>query len=185
MRTVFFAGLLTLALVACANQTTDKPSDESTFSPANAFKNTLMVAAIKSRLAGDDLDSAQHVHVSADDGAVTLSGSVRSGEQRTKDIALVRAMRGVKSVDAEQLGIDTSQGRDAKRTSDVALAVQVTGAIAAQTGVNALGVHVRAEAGTVTLEGTAPTAAVKSTIIAATRSVSGVRIIVDRITVKS
>jgi len=176
---------LVVVLAACANEPATKPADEATYSPAGAFKNTLMVAAIKTRLAGEDLDSAQHVHVVASDGAVTLTGSVRSSEQKAKDIALVRAMRGVKSVEAQDLGINASQARDAKHASDVALAVQVTGAIAAQTGVNALGVQVRAEGGTITLEGHAPTAAVKTTMIAAAHSVSGVRDIVDHITVKN
>jgi osmotically-inducible protein OsmY len=185
MRAAYPAGLLALALAACSHETADKPASEATYSPASAFKDTLMVAAIKTRLAGEDLDSAQHVRVIAADGAITLIGAVRSAEQRTKDIALVRSMRGVKSVDTEELGVNASQAREAKRTSDVALAVQVTGAIAAQTGVNALGVHVRAEAGTVTLEGDAPTAAVKTTMIAAARGVFGVRIVVDRISVKS
>ena len=177
--------LLIAALTACSSDDASKSTDTSTYSPANAFKDTLMVAAIKTRLAGEDLDSAQYVRVIAADGAITLRGAVRSAAQKAKDVALVRGMRGVKSVDADGLSISAARARDAKRVGDVGLAVQVTGAIAAQTGVNALGVHVRAESGTVTLEGNAPTAAVKSTIIAAARGVSGVRIIVDRIAVKS
>jgi osmotically-inducible protein OsmY len=61
----------------------------------------------------------------------------------------------------------------------------VASSLTAQTGINVTGVTVHADAdtGTVTLAGHAPTAAVKSTLVAAARHTPGVRNVVDKITV--
>ncbi len=69
--------------------------------------------------------------------------------------------------------------------SDAALTAAVAGAIAAQAGVNVFHITPSAHDGVVTLKGTAPTDAVKSTILDAVRKVHGVRSIVDDITISS
>lgn len=67
--------------------------------------------------------------------------------------------------------------------ADAALITKVTAAIAAQTGVNAFHIAPSAKNGVVTLDGRAPTAEVKSTILDAVGRVHGVDRIVDRITI--
>jgi osmotically-inducible protein OsmY len=175
-----------LALAAlCACTATSFAGDSATpapgEAPGGAFKDGLLVAAAKARLAADDFDSATHVHVIVRDGAATLSGSARSGAQRAKDAALVAGVKGITSVD-NRLTVAASSG--SKSAGDLALAAQVTGAIAAQTGVNALSVKVEALDGRVTVTGTAPTQAVKDTMLAAVRSIAAVRNVDDRIAVR-
>ena len=72
----------------------------------------------------------------------------------------------------------------AKDASNAALAVRVSAAIAAETGVNAFHVKSSANNGIVTLTGTAPNARIDRTILDTAQAVPGVKRIVDRITVR-
>jgi osmotically-inducible protein OsmY len=162
---------------------TDKPLGGVTIPPGAeaSFKDGLLVAAIKAKLAADDFDSATRVHVSVHDGVATLTGAARSAAQKAKDASLTAGVKGVTHVD-DQLAISPS--RDAKNAGDVALAARITGALVAQTGINALSVRASVRDGVATLDGHAPSAAVKATMIAAAKGTSGVRNVVDRIAVR-
>jgi len=72
----------------------------------------------------------------------------------------------------------------AKDASDAALAVRVSAAIAAETGVNAFHVKSSANDGVVTLTGTAPNARIDRTILDTARAVPGVKDLVDHIAVQ-
>jgi len=180
------APLAALVLLTACNGThidPDKPFANVTIPPGAeaSFKDGLLVAAIKAKLAADDFDSATRVHVTVSDGVATLTGAARNAAQKAKDATLAGEVKGVTHVD-NQLGISPS--RDAKDAGDVALAARITGALVAQTGINALSVHVSVRAGVVTLDGHAPSAAIKATMIAAAKGTSGVRNVDDRIAVR-
>jgi len=70
------------------------------------------------------------------------------------------------------------------RLRNAVLATRVASAIAAQTGVNAARVKPTARDGVVTLTGSAPTDAVKRTMLDTARRVRGVRNVVDKIEVQ-
>ncbi len=72
----------------------------------------------------------------------------------------------------------------AKDATDAALAVRVSAALAAETGVNAFHVKSSANDGVVTLTGTAPNPTIDRTILATVRAVPGVKRIVNQITVQ-
>jgi osmotically-inducible protein OsmY len=179
-----------LVLTACSNahdasgagEGTGKPVAQFSLPPASSFKDALLVAAVKAQLAADDFDSATHVHVTVSDGVARLTGSARSAAQRTKDVSLAEHVKGISKVD-DELGVATTN--DSKSAGDLAVAAQVTGALAAQTGINAFSVKVSALNGVVTLTGHAPSEAIKSTMLAAAKSVSSVRSVVDKIAVRS
>jgi len=179
------AAVAVAVLTACTGThiDTEKPLSSYTIPPeAEAtFKDGLLVASIKAKLAADDLDSATRVHVAVRDGVATLSGSARSAAQRAKDVTLTAGVTGISRVENE-LGVAPS--RDAKDAGDVALAARITGALVAQTGINALSVHVSVNGGAVTLSGHAPSAAIKATMLAAAKGTPGVRNVDDRIAVR-
>jgi osmotically-inducible protein OsmY len=186
------APLAALVLLAACSTTqqdhtitidTGKPFGGVTIPPQAeaSFKDGLLIAAIKAKLAADDFDSATRVHVSVHDGVATLTGAARSAAQRAKDAQLAGQVKGVTRVE-DRLGVSPS--RDAKDAGDVALAARITGALVAQTGINALSVHVSVRDGVVTLDGHAPSAAIKATMIAAAKGTSGVRNVDDRIAVR-
>jgi len=147
----------------------------------STFKDALLVASIKAKLAADDFDSATRVHVSIHNGVATLSGAARSAAQKKKDVALAAQVKGVTRV-VDELGVAPSPG--AKDAGDVALAARITGALVAQTGINALAVHVGVRDGVVTLDGHVPSDAIKTTMLAVAKGTAGVRNVDDRIAVR-
>ncbi|MDP9018419.1 MAG: BON domain-containing protein, partial [Candidatus Eremiobacteraeota bacterium] len=62
---------------------------------------------------------------------------------------------------------------------------RVMAALAAQAGVNALSVKASAHDGVVDLTGTAPTQAIKSTLLETARNVKGVASLTDHVTLKT
>jgi osmotically-inducible protein OsmY len=82
-----FLPLLLLALcAACTSTTTTEEvkrqiDSAASSAPVAAFKDGLIAAAIKAKLASDDIDSATRVHVAVKDGHERISG-VRSMSRR-------------------------------------------------------------------------------------------------------
>jgi len=183
-----------LALCACvrgqdasgnAVQGMDKAAQSvATSAPVLAARDVLLAIAVKARIAAADVDSTTSVSVSARDGIVTLSGTVRTPAEiaRLRDAA--RTVAGVRSV-RPVLRVDRTRSGAGQQAGNLALAATVMATIAAQTGLNAIGVHARAENGVVTIDGKARTAAIKATIADAARHVAGVRSLVDRVTIGS
>ncbi len=173
-----------IALSGCGGGEADSHAgSEPTLAPAGAFKDGLMYAAIKARLAGADIDTATRISVRVHAGVVTLTGAVKDGATKAREVALVRAMRGVSAVN-DDLRVGHVGPSTVQTVSDAAILAGVESALTAQAGINVTGVRVSVTAGRVTLTGHAPTAAVKSTLAAAAEHTPGVRNVVDRIAVK-
>lgn len=174
--------LVCAALVfgGCAKSADQTVRDMASSAPAAAAKDSFLAAAVKARVTAIDIDSARDVHVRASGTHVTISGVVR---EAAKKEAMIKAAREIPGVDAvtDELRVNPRAPRATKDFADVALATRVGAALATQTGVNALHVHVRAHDGVVTLEGTAPTGAIKETILATARAVPDVRLVNERI----
>lgn len=182
--------LALFALLAGCSETTTTSTTEVTkeinsiasSAPAAAFKDALIAAAIKTKLAADDIDSATRVHVSVEAGHVKLAGVTRS--QNEKDLATsdARGVTGVSAVD-NLLTVDPKLPKTSERAADLELEAKLTAELAAQTGINAATVKISAHAGVVTLSGRAPSAAIKTTMLETVRKDSGVRSLVDKIAV--
>ena len=180
------AALLTaLALLAgCASGGDSRqPDNEPTLPPAGVFKDGLLYAAVKARLAGSDIDSTTRISVVVHDGVVTLSGAVKDAATRERKVNLVRGMRGVKAVN-DGLHVGRVGPSAAQTVGDAALVAAVEAELAAQAGINVTAINVSANAGSVTLSGHASTAAIKSTLVDAARHAPGARNVVDRIAVR-
>jgi osmotically-inducible protein OsmY len=178
------AAALAVLLGACSGSTdSHAPEGGPTLPPAGVFKDGLIYAAVKARLAGADIDSTTRISVIVHGGVVTLRGTVKDAATKEREAKLVAAMRGVKAVN-DELRVGQVGPSAAQAVRNAALVAAVEGALAAQAGINVTGISVRADAGTVTLSGRAPTAAIKSTLVAAARQAPGVRNVVDRIAVR-
>jgi len=184
-RAVVASLLVPAVLGACGGgQGDSRAADTSpTFPPVTAIKDGLLYAAVKARLAGSDIDSTTRISVIVHAGVVTLRGRVKDVATKGREVKVVAAMRGVKGVD-DQLEVGHLGPSAAQVVSDAALVAAVEAALTAQAGVNVAGVVVHARDGTITLAGHAPTAAIKSTLVAAAAKTTGVRNVVDRIVVK-
>jgi hyperosmotically inducible periplasmic protein len=152
----------------------------ATAAPVLAANDALLASAVKARLAVADIDSATNVGVRAHQGAVTLTGTVRS----PRDVHVLgdaaRQVGGVKSVQTE-LRVDPHAPSARTQATNIGLEARVMANIAAQAGLNALSVHASAKAGVVTLHGTVRSPALKTTVLDAARHTPGVHGVVDKL----
>jgi len=150
--------------------------------PASQAKDVLLTAEIKSKLAAIDIDTTSNVSVSVNGETVTLRGVVRKASEIDRLGDAAAGVQGVTSVknlitsDAKTRGVSEKLG-------DVSLETEVAVSLAAQTGVNALGVKAHARDGVVTLQGHVPSEAIKSVMWSAAKKTHGVKRIVDEIEV--
>ena len=176
-------GLLA-SLCACHSGKADHgPNIGPTIGPGGVVHDGFLYAAIKAKLAGADIDSATRISVAIKGGAVTLSGNVKDRATKERAVALVRAVRGVRSVD-DRLGIGHARKSVIEAVQDAGLVAAVATALTEQAGINVASLQIDASNGTVTLGGSAATSAIKSTVLATAKKTPGVRKLVDRIVVK-
>lgn len=173
MRTLV-ALLLFAALAAC--------SGGQQRSAANAANDTYVTAAVKAKLAGVDVDSADAVGVSAAGGTITLTGKAHSDAEGQAYVAAARSVDGVHNVD-DRLVIDPQEHGVREQSADVGLAAKVSAAIAGQAGINVFHVKVIARDGVVSIEGTVPSQSIARTIVDTARGVDGVKRVVPVLTV--
>ncbi len=140
--------------------------------------------AVKAKLATVDVDSTTAVHVSAANGAVTLTGEARTPAERLAYVQAARSVDGVTSV-TDRLAVNPRLQGLREQSADATLEARVSAAIAGQAGLNAFHISVTARNGVVTLSGTVPQASIARTVRDTARSVSGVRQLIDHITVRS
>lgn len=140
-------------------------------------------AAVRARLANIDVDSMSAVHISVANGFVTLSGQVRSDEERLKYDAAARSVSNVTGF-SDQLTVNPNY-RGAKETAhDNVLALRIYAAIVSQAGDNAFHVTPHVRNGVVTLTGTVPSRSVEQTIVNTTVHISGVIQVNDELVVR-
>lgn len=142
--------------------------------------DAMITAQIKAKIAAVDTATLSLVNVDVNHGAVTLTGQVHSESERIKVDTTARSVSGITRFD-DRVIVNPKAPTAEEIASDLALQAKVNTALTAQTGVNALKVHVSAHAGVVTLEGTVTSRAIHQVIIETTRDVAGVRRVVDRL----
>jgi osmotically-inducible protein OsmY len=182
MRNTAFV-LAAALLAACSSQSVDQAARSVESEAPALFQDGLTHASLRAKIAAIDIDAATSVGIAVHGGHVTLTGDVRSAQERAELVRAAKSIKGVTSVD-DELGVDPQMRGTAQRAGDFALATRVKGELAAQTGINAINVEASAKGGVVTLRGDVPTSAIKSTMLNAARRTSGVRKVVDAIKVK-
>lgn len=148
----------------------------------NAGNDTYLTVAVKAKLTGVDVDSADAVGVASANGTVTLTGKAHSDAERQAYVAATRSVDGVRSVD-DRLVIDPNERGIREQSADVTLAGKVSAAIAGQAGINVFHVKVSARDGVVSIEGTVPSNSIARTIVDTARGVDGVKRVVSALTV--
>ena len=145
--------------------------------------DAVIVAEVRARIAAVDPATISEVHVAVANGTVTLTGEARSEAERRKIDDAARRANGVKIVD-DRLLINPHARTANEIADDIALETKVEAALASQTGVNALHLKVHAERAVVTISGSVRTRALHDTAIDAVKSVTGIKRVIDRITVQ-
>ena len=185
IRPAWLGCALVATLAACSHQDVrDVERAVASSVPASVSSGVAdgaIVAQVVARFAAIDPVSAMHVRVSANDGLVRFTGTVSNTKSA---FAFVRAAHGVRGVKGVTPAIRIRPlGDPAQPVRDFALASAVQANVAVQAGANALGVHVRANGSTVTLDGSVDTANLAATVLAAARKTAGVTKVVDRVRV--
>lgn len=181
MRRIAAFGLFLLA--GCTGGSADDAAHAIATQAPILLQDGLLHATLRAKIAAIDLDAATSVGVAVHGGHVTLTGPVRSARERDELVRTARSIKGVRSVD-DELRVDPNVRGAADRAGDLALTARVTTALAAETGVNAMSVRPSAKSGIVTLRGDVSSDAIKTTMLATTRGLAGVRSVVDDIKVK-
>jgi hyperosmotically inducible periplasmic protein len=174
------AGLaLILALGACS-----KSDQEQTQKALERGANDAWICAqIRASATALDPATVSLVKISCAPGLVTMTGQVRSKDEREQLIAAARKVEGVKSL-VTHIDINPKAPTGNEIADDLALATKVRVAIAGQTGVNALKIDVTAHRSVVTLTGTVPSPALKLVAVDTARGVTGVKGVVDKLAVQ-
>jgi osmotically-inducible protein OsmY len=175
-------GFLLCACTAQQQNAAGENAQQFASSAPDAAKNAYVTAAVAAKLATVDVNSATTVQTSADGGIVTLTGKAVSASSRDAFVNAAKSVSGVTSV-RDMLTIDPKLKGIRQQADEATLQARVAAAIAAQAGVNVLHVSSTVHDGSVTLTGTVPTHAIETTIMQAARGVSGVRSVVNRLTV--
>jgi hyperosmotically inducible protein len=170
-------------LTACnGGSAGDQPPPEpfGTRAATTVLKDAVILAAVKTKLTADDLDSTTTLGLSVVSGVVTLRGSVRTAADRAKAVSDARTVPGVRRV-VDDLQVNASGPHPQQQLDDLGLDARIEAAILAQVGYQRVTVH--ASRGVVTLTGTVADDKTRGRIAAAARGTDGVRNVVDQVRV--
>lgn len=175
------AGMLVLLLAACGSNAQKSAQDLASAAPQTA-QDALIAGSVHAKMVAVDVD-ATAVHVDVDRGHVTLTGEARNDAQRSAFESAARSVNGVTGV-TDRLRVNPKLRGARESLGDASLVTRVMGAIAAQTGINAINIKASAHDGAVTLTGTVTSQATKTSMLDAARHTNGVRTVTDRIEVR-
>jgi hyperosmotically inducible periplasmic protein len=173
---MIFRLLRAVAALVIAAGCTPTPQPSAT----QLIKDGLLATKVRAQIVSVDVEAAARLGINVHDGAVRLTGVVRTEGERSRIDAAVRKIEGVKSL-SDEVRIDPKL--PAFSGGDFALAAHATAALAAQTGVNAANLRVSARNGVVTVTGHVPTPAIKETALETVRKIDGVKRVLDKIRV--
>ena len=179
----FFLIVLLPVLAGCSQDVSQAEKSISTAAPA-LVNDAGIVAQVEAALVRIDADSALHVAVNAHDGDVRMSGRAKSAAIAQRFVDAAKGIKGVKNV-ASSVVVDPKLPSATAQAKDFSLEAEVSAAMFGQAGLNAFSVKPSAHAGIVTLTGTVKSDAIKSTMLETARHASGVKSVVDRISVKT
>lgn len=148
-----------------------------------AVDNTVLANTVKAKLIGIDADALSDVKVTASNGAVTLTGQAHDAIEKDRYVAAARSVNNVGSVD-DRLTVNPNLRGLREQSADAALVARVSGAVAAQTGVNVFNLKISARDGVVEIAGHVASPSIARTVVETARSVSGVKRVVTQIAIQ-
>ena len=184
LRRVVLAVSLASAVAACSQQQLNSASNDVSHGAPAFFDNGVLATKVIAKLATVDASSALYLTATANGGVVTLHGKARMPAFAARFVAAAKTVSGVTAV-RDDVKIDQHLPRLGRDAVGFGLTAAVRANLVGQAGVNGVAIGVFAQNGTVTLSGRVKTAALRETLVSAARGTSGVRQVVDRLTVGS
>lgn len=150
---------------------------------ADSLENGATTAEVLAKIAKENPLLIFSVRVSTHHGHVTLEGHVPTPEARSRVASLAQSVKGITSVE-DNLQVAYSLRTPEQLKKDLEITAKVKGKLFQEEGLRGLNIHVDTEHGMVILTGTVPS--IEQTVLARklAASISGVRGVVDRVTVK-
>ncbi len=148
-----------------------------------------ITTSVKTQLAADDTVKARNINVDTSNGSVTLTGEVRSADERTKAVQIARATKGVNDVvdhltlvpEVPPVGTSGSVGG---ALSDAAITASIKGKLIADSQTSGLSINVDTADHVVTLKGEVKSAIEKNKAIEIARMTDGVATVNDQLTIR-
>jgi osmotically-inducible protein OsmY len=184
MKTITALVLSLTALAGCSQRQIDNAQNAIASDAPKLADDGVVYAQIEAKLVQIDPTSALHVAVAVHNGAVRLSGRVKSDVTEKRYTQAASAVSGVTHVNAT-MTVDPKLRSASADVDDFALATAVRAHLTAQAGVNGIGLGIASKGGVVTLSGSVKTAALHQTIVSAARTTAGVKSVVDRLQTSS
>lgn len=142
--------------------------------------DAVITTQIRAKIAAVDPATVSLVKVEVANRTVTLSGQVHSMQERASVEEAARSVPGIAALH-DKLTVNPKAPTAKEIADDLSLQARVKGALAAQTGVNALKVQVSAHAGVVVLDGTVVSRTVHALVMETVLGVSGVKRAIDHL----
>jgi hyperosmotically inducible protein len=163
------------------------------FVTACAETDAGITTAVKAKLAADDTVKANNINVDTRDGAVTLTGEVRTMDEESTALRIARATDGVRSVvdqitvvPSSSAGMTLPSGANiGSAANDATITASVKSKLAADPDTSALRIDVDTKDRMVTLSGEVKSAAEKTEAMQIARDTDGVVSVTDRLTVRA
>lgn len=169
-----------LALVMLALNGCTASQQERMKSTAN---DALIATQVRAKVAAIDPATLSLVKIGVENKRVTLEGQVHSEKERAQVDQAVRGIAGIAGLD-DRLQVNPKAPTANEIAADLGLQARVQGAIAAQTGVNALKVNVSVHSGVVTIGGTVRSHTVHTLVMETVRGVPGVARAIDHLRIQ-
>jgi hyperosmotically inducible periplasmic protein len=206
------AVVLMTAGTAAAQSTTQEVKDKTKSAAqktATVLTDAEITTAVKTKLLADSKVGGLKIDVDTDHGIVTLTGPVHSAAERTEAVRLARTTAGVKRV-VSKLAVETAAttghndttgaikketkektaqtkqkaGEAKEATTDAGITAAVKTKLLADTKVAGLDINVDTKDNVVTLTGKVHSAAEKSEAVRLARGTTGVKRVVDNLTIE-
>lgn len=174
---VLIAGATMLGTAACSSTRTQR-------APGEQVDDAALLTSVKSALASDiSMTDAADINVDVNRGEVKLSGFVDSRQVRSKAGEVARGVDGVNSVQNDiAIGESSTAG---EVIDDSILTAKVKTALIASPETKAHQINVETKDGVVQLSGFVDTAAARSAATTVAKSVTGVKDVMNELSVKS
>jgi hyperosmotically inducible periplasmic protein len=152
--------------------------------PGEHVDDAALVTSVKSALIANESTKARDIKVEVNRGVVQLNGFVDSQEQKSEAASIARNIDGVKEV-RNNLIVEERASTLGEVIDDSTLTAKVKAALIASEETKAHQINVETKQGVVQLSGFVDDAATKSAATSVAKSVTGVRLVMNDLSIKT
>ena len=162
----------------------EKKAGKQSQTAGEYIDDSVITAAVKSKILGEKGLSSMNISVKTKDGVVTLSGKTDTAEHSQLAERVAKLVDGVKSV-VNDLQVDGKKAQSASEyIDDSAITTSVKANILKEKGLSSLNISVKTQEGVVTLSGTTDTAEHSQLAERVAKQANGVKRVINELKAK-